>query len=302
MYAVETLNAQFGIADHVTFGVGAHGAVSAVIQHADGEAEVALQGAQVLRWTPRGQAPVIWLSPAARFSAGKSLRGGVPVCWPWFGAHPEDASKPAHGFARNLPWQVVATARLADATQISLRLLPGAAQMPFWPYAAELSLQIEVGATLRLRLLTRNTGVQPFTLTQALHTYLQVGDIAQVTVEGLAGLDYIDRVPGRGDVRCQQQGAVTVAGEVDRIYLGAPGSVSVTDLGLQRRIQVSKQGSQSYVVWNPWIEKSAKFGDMGSEGYRQMLCVETTNAWDDTVTVQPGTEAVLATAYSVAAL
>jgi glucose-6-phosphate 1-epimerase len=297
MSNAEALNERFGIPGAVAFGVGGHGALAVEVASLGGAASVACQGAQLLTWAPAGQPPVVWLSAAARFAPGKSLRGGAPVCWPWFGPHPADPSKPAHGFARNLDWTVVETARLADATRVVLGFVPGEAQCALWPHSAELSLAVSVGARLRLDLVTRNTGGEPVTLSQALHTYFHVGDVGSVRIEGLEGCEYVDRL--RQDARLRQQGPVTIAGEVDRIYLGCPGDALIVDPGLGRRVRISKTGSRSYVVWNPWVEKAAKLGDLGEDGYRRMLCVETTNAWDDTVTVAPGQAFTLSTTYSV---
>ena len=294
------LNERFGIDGELIFAVGHHGAEVARVTNATGTAEIALQGAQVLTWAPAGQAAVVWLSPAARFAAGKSLRGGVPVCWPWFGPHPEDPAKPGHGFARNLDWEVVAAERRGAGTRVAFHLLQGPAQQALWPYRAELELAVTVGDRLLLELTTRNTGPIPLRITQALHTYFHVGDIASARVDGLDGCEYVDKVDG--GARRRQSGMVVITDEVDRIYLGCPGEVVIVDNVLRRRIRIEKRGSQSYVVWNPWGEKGAKFGDMGEAGYRRMLCVETTNAGDDVVTVASGESFTLATQYSVEVL
>ena len=190
--------------------------------------------------------------------------------------------------------------RLRDAARIVMAFTPGEDQRALWPHDAILTLAVTVGERLEMRLSTQNTGTEPFTITQALHTYFHVGDIGSARMEGLEGTEYIDRV--NGDARITQQGAVTVEGEVDRIYLGCPGEAVIVDEALKRRIRIAKSGSRSYVVWNPWAEKGAKFGDMGDEGYRRMLCVETTNAWDDTVTLAPGETHDLVTEISVEAL
>ena len=294
------LNERFGIDGELIFAVGHHGAEVARVTNATGTAEIALQGAQVLTWAPAGQPAVVWLSPAARFAAGKSLRGGAPVCWPWFGPHPGDPAKPGHGFARNLDWEVVAAGRGSEGTRVVLRFIPGAAQQALWPYQAELELVVTVGQRLLMELATRNTGTIPLSITQALHTYFQVGDIASARVEGLDGCEYIDKVDG--GARKRQSGAVTIGGEVDRVYLGCPGELVIVDDALHRRIRIANRGSQSCVVWNPWAEKGAKFGDMGDDGYRRMLCVETTNAGDDVVTIASGKAFTLATEYSVEVL
>jgi D-hexose-6-phosphate mutarotase len=300
MTDLASLNGRFGIDGELVFAVGHHGAEVARVTNAAGTAEIALQGAQVLTWAPAGQPQVVWLSPAAKYAAGKSLRGGAPVCWPWFGPHPDDPAKPGHGFARNLDWEVVAAERTPAGTRLVLGFTPGAAQQALWPYQATLELAVTVGERLAMELTTRNTGTIPLSITQALHTYFHVGDIASARVDGLDGCEYIDKV--EGGARRRQAGAVTIGGEVDRVYLGCPGEVAIVDDALRRRIRIAKGGSHSCVVWNPWAEKGAKFGDMGEDGYRRMLCVETTNAGDDVVTIASGKSFTLATEYGVEAL
>ncbi len=301
MLAAADLNQRFARQGEVEFKVADQGALVAQVTNAQGSGSIACQGAQVLTWAPAGQAPVVWLSSDARFQATKSLRGGIPVCWPWFGAHAQDPAKPAHGFARNLDWEVRETASTAGGTRIVLAFTPGEAQRALWPHAADLSLAVTLGKTLRLVMTTRNTGGEPIVITQALHTYFHVGDIASVRVEGLDGCDYIDKAVS-GDPRIRQEGPILIDREVNRIYLGCPGAVAIVDESLGRRILIDKSGSASYVVWNPWAETGAKFGDMGPDGYRKMLCVETTNAWTDTATIAPGAEYELVSEYRVETL
>ncbi len=294
------LNEKFGIPGLVEFADNHSGAAVARVTTRHGQMEVARQGGQLLFWTPQGHAPVVWLSPQAVFKPGKSLRGGAPVCWPWFGPHPSDASLPGHGFARNLDWRMLETARLKDATRIAMIFEPGEEQRKLWPHRAQLELAITLAEQLRIDLTTRNIGDAPFTITQAVHTYFHVGDIAKVRVEGLEGKEYLDKVDG--GVRKSQEGPITIDGEVDRIYLDCPEEALIIDESLGRRIRIAKQNSHSTVVWNPWAEKGAAFGDMGEAGYRQMLCVETTNAADDAVTIEPGESFTQTSVYSVEGL
>lgn len=300
MNDVDTLNRMFPLPGGSVFKTGGYGALIADISNAQGAGTIAVQGAQILTWAPAGQAPVVWLSPATKFAPGKSLRGGAPVCWPWFGPHPHDAKKPAHGFARNRDWAVQEFGSGKDGTSIVMRFVPNDAEQAMWPHKAELTLSVTLGARLRAELTTRNTGGMAIELTQAIHTYFHVGDIASVRVEGLENCDYIDKMSA--DARIRQHGAIRVDGEVNRIYLGCPGDVVIVDESLRRRIRVAKQGSASCVVWNPWAETGARFGDMGPEGYRHMLCVETTNAASDVAIVAPGGNYTLAMEYSVEAL
>jgi len=299
---VAALNAQFGIPGQVSFREQCPDFVVVDVTNTQAMATIALQGAQLLTWAPRGQPAVVWQSPEARFVNGKSVRGGVPVCWPWFGPHPSEAALPAHGCARTVPWEITASAarESAGATHLEFRFPHSDATRKLWPHASELELHIDVGAALEMELITRNTGTQAFTLGQALHTYFAVGDIRQVEVQGLDGCSCIDKVGP--EQRRLQLGPVTFSGETDRIYVDTEADCLIDDPVLQRRVRVSKRGSRSTVVWNPWIDKADRLGDMGEEGYLHMLCVESTNAADDVVSVAAGGEYRLGVRYSVEAL
>lgn len=293
------LNTRHALEGALRFTRAEGGPTLAEIDNAFGKATIALEGGQILTWAPKGQEPVVWLSPEAHYVPGKSLRGGVPVCWPWFGPNDQDAALPAHGFARNKPWNVAASERLADgATRLTLQLVQDEETARLWPHQAELKLIVTVGAALRIELSTRNLGAEPFAITEALHTYFQVSDIGAVSVSGLEGCGYLDKVAGG---RKTQDGSVKISGEVDRVYPNTTVECVIHDAGYKRRIRVAKTGSRSTVVWNPWEEKGAKFGDMGPDGYRRMLCVETANALEDAVTVPAGETRVLMAEYAVEA-
>lgn len=286
------LEATFGEVDFVE---GQNGFKLIEVKNSAGIATIALQGAQLLSWAPAGEKPVIWLSKNAKYVQGKSVRGGIPICWPWFGPHPEESSYPAHGFARNIVWEVAGTKSLMNATQVALRLVPNEA---FWPYPSELECRVKVGKTLEMELITRNTGLEPFTLGCALHTYFEVGDVRKIEILGLEEAAYIDKVNGGKN---RQSGPVTVNSEVDRIYLDTASDCLIRDPIYNRVIRVEKQGGRSTVVWNPWLEKAIKMGDLGDDGYLNMLCVESCNAADDVVIVPPGKSHRLSVRYSVLA-
>ena len=286
------LEATFGEVDFVE---GQNGFELVEVKNSAGSATIALQGAQLLSWTPAGEKPVVWLSKNAKYMQGKSVRGGIPICWPWFGPHPEESSYPAHGFARNLVWEVGGTKSLTDATQVVLRLVPNEAS---WPYPSELECRIKVGQTLEMELITRNTGLEPFTLGCALHTYFEVGDVRKIEILGLEEAAYIDKVNGGKN---RQSGPVTVNSEVDRIYLDTASDCLIRDPIYNRVIRVEKEGSRSTVVWNPWVDKADKMGDLGDDGYLNMLCVESCNAADDVAIVPPGKSHRLSVRYSVLA-
>ena len=287
--------APHAIPSRLAFEASPLGGTIARLVHGNAQALVALHGAQVLNWTIDGIG-LLWLSPVARIRAGKGLRGGIPVCWPWFGDSP-DPGKPAHGFVRHREWQVVGTAAAGDGVSITLGTAATDADRALWPHHAEARLTVTLGAKLALALETRNTGPASFPLTQALHAYFRVSDIAAVSVTGLEGRSYLDKLDGFA--RKRQSGPIGFAGEVDRIYVGDTASITLEDGDNGRRLSIASAGSKSAVVWNPWTDKTARLGDMGSpDAFRQMLCIETANAGCDVVTLSPGAAHVLGVAYN----
>lgn len=274
MNLVDTLNSKFGIPEHLHFKDGGADLPVAIITTRHASAALALQGGQVLTWQPQGQQPVLWVSEAAVFEPGKPVRGGVPVCWPWFGAL---AGSTAHGFVRTRLWTLRAAELDADG-QLLLRLgiCDDESTRAIWDHAFDLELSVTVGATLTVALATRNTGSSAFAISEALHTYFCTGDIDQTSVLGLDGCHYLDKV--NGGVTAQQSGPVRFAGETDRVYQDTTADCVIEDIALSRNIRIAKQNSTASVVWNPWAEREKAFADMASGEYRNMLCVEAANA------------------------
>ena len=295
---ITALNTQFGIKGQLEFTEDASGLVVAKINNDQGSASLCLQGAHLMSWQPVSQSvPVVWLSKDAKLAAGKSIRGGAPVCWPWFGAHPTESAFPGHGYARTVPWRVVESGAEPDgATRLSLRLVASDKTRGQWPHECNVDLTVIVGETLRMELTTENTGSSDFVIGEALHTYFQIGDISEVSVSGLEGCEYWDKVGGSSLKR--QQGAIGFSGETDRVYIDTAAECVIHDEKLKRRIHVAKSGSLSTVVWTPWVEKANKMGDMGQpDGWREMLCVESANALDNQVKVAAGTRHTLIVEY-----
>ncbi|MCB0212872.1 MAG: D-hexose-6-phosphate mutarotase [Anaerolineae bacterium] len=287
MTDLATLNTQFGIDNHLVFTSGTGGLTVATINNRHAEAVVALHGGHVLSFQPHGHQPVLWLSEYSHYTLGKAIRGGIPVCWPWFANHPSDPGKPSHGFARTTLWTVIGSDTWADgSTQLRLELDDSAATQALWPYVFQLELVVTVGSALQVDLNVHNPGNEPFVCTDALHTYFSVSDITNVSVLGLEDVSYLDKVDN-GALKTQQ-GPITFTTETDRIYLATTADCLIVDSAWQRRIRVAKQGSRTTVVWNPWIEKAQRMADFGDEEYHTMVCVETTNAADDVITVSPG--------------
>ncbi len=298
MTAAQPLNAHFGIDGQLVFREDASGLVIAEIGNAQATASLCLQGAHLMTWQPRGQAvPVIWLSRDAKLAAGKSIRGGVPVCWPWFGAHASEATFPGHGYARTVPWQVIESGTESDgATRLTLRLVESEKTRAQWPHSCKLELTVIVGEMLRMELSTENTGDSDFVISEALHAYFRIGDIGAVRVSGLAGCDYWDKVGG--STLKKQGGTIQFAGETDRVYINTDAECVIEDVKLKRRIRIAKSGSISTVVWTPWTVKADKMGDLGQpDGWREMVCVESANAFENAVKVAAGAKHTLIVEY-----
>jgi glucose-6-phosphate 1-epimerase len=256
-------------------------------------ATVCTQGAQLIHWQPRRETqPVTFIAAAVQYTAGKPLRGGIPVCWPWFGPHASDRSMSNHGFARNFVWQADVPVQVeGGATRLVLTLSDSEATRALWPHAFRLECRISAGDVLQVELATTNTGHEEFSYTEALHTYFRIGDIGEISVAGLDGTQYADSADG--GARRRQSGPVRFTGEVDRVFLDTEAACTILDPRLGRRIDIEKSGSRSTVVWNPWTDKAGRFADLGSsvqaEGsWRQMVCIETANALDNLLDLAPG--------------
>ncbi|MBI3526030.1 MAG: D-hexose-6-phosphate mutarotase [Betaproteobacteria bacterium] len=285
----EELDKRLGIKNRLTFRTAGDGLVVAEVDNPHASASICLQGGHVTAWQPKPAAlPVVWLSRLAKFAPGKSIRGGAPVCWPWFGPHATEAGFPSHGYARTVPWAVTQAVSLADdATQITLELINSDQTRALWNHPGKLTLEVTVGQTLKLTLTTGNLGDDAFVISEALHTYLQVGDIARTRVLGLESCEFVDKTGPAGGLRRRQEGPLTFTAETDRIYVNTTADCVLEDPQLARRIRIAKSGSRSTVVWTPWAEKAGKMGDFGPDGWREMVCVESANVLENAVTI-PG--------------
>jgi len=281
---LEQLRARFHAGGRLHWTMGPAGP-EAHLQAPAAEGRLTLQGGQLLHWRPRGADPVLWLSPQARLAPGAAIRGGVPVCWPWFGPHPDRADFPAHGFARTARWEPVAAVPEGEGVRLTLALVRDAAGYRLFPQRARLTLELRLGEILEMALVTRNEDCRPFTLSQALHAYFRVGDVERIRIHGLANHAYLDKT--RGLRRLRQHGPVRLEGETDRVYLDATGPVIIEDPDRERAIRVEKGGSATTVVWNPGAVKGRAMGDVG-EAWREFVCVEVANALPDARALPPG--------------
>ena len=230
---IEQLNAQYGIANQLQFVEGKGGFPNIEISNEKAKALISVYGGQILSYQPINEAEdLLFLSTKAYYQQGKAIKGGTPVCWPWFGPDPEELGRPSHGFVRNRLWTVMATKTASNGdTVVSLGLVNTAETKEIWPQEFKLTITFTVGESLTLDLTTQNTGNQAFSISQALHTYFKIGDVNKVRVLGLESCDYLDKV--EGGQQKTQDGVVEFSEECDRIYLAPPSKLTIDDAALQ---------------------------------------------------------------------
>lgn len=268
------------------------------------EARIFAHGAHVASWTPAGQRPALHLSPKSAFAPGKAIRGGIPVIFPWFGNRnddpkPDGKPSPAHGFARARAWRV-ASVSLEDngRVKVQMTLDDDDDTRALWNHSFEATLTAVLGFTLTVSLEVRNTGSEPFEVEEALHTYLEVGDVARVRLLGLEGTKYVDKTDHFTEKQTGREPLV-LAAETDSVFQGTKAAVTIDDPLLQRHLRVEKTGSLSTVVWNPWLVKAQAMPDVGGEAWASFVCVEAANARPHVVPVPPGAAHTMSTRISV---
>jgi len=283
-----TLNPHFGIANHIQFIEGKGGLPVAVVENQYASASISLYGAHVLSYVPRGESELLWMSPQSAFEVGKPIRGGIPVCFPWFGPHPSDTQLPVHGFARLQMWEVKETAvTIENEVKLVLTLEDNEATLNVWPHAFRLELEVTVGKQLRVSLKIHNTGRTSFTTTNSLHTYFSVSDVENASILGLGKLAYLD--PAFKDQELyQEEEVLSISKEENRRYFTHEGACILKDPGTSREIKVEKTGSKVTVIWNPWKDTVKNIGDIPNEAYLNFVCIEQANAYDDATTLAPG--------------
>jgi len=264
-------------------------------------AVISLYGGQVLSYDQGEAEELLFLSDKAFYETGKAIKGGVPICWPWFGADPEGKGRPAHGFARNSLWQLDSTEQMVDgSTKVVISLLPVEDSKKLFPYKFKLTLTVVVGKKLELDLATENLDEKSFDITQALHTYFVVKNINEVSVSGLDGCAYLDKAKSNmGEENKTQNGDVSFSGEVDRIYLDVPNDLYVRQKDTEKLTAIQSVNNKTAVVWNPWRELCEQSADLNSDDYTRFVCVETANAAENVIKVKPGDAFSLRVIYSV---
>lgn len=293
------LNKKFSINDQLHFVQKSSGIIVAEITSQFSRVTISTYGAQVLSYLPEGEVEdVLFLSEKAIYVQGKAIRGGIPVCWPCFSDDDSGFELPAHGFARNQVWQVIATKLSEDGSvTISLALGHTDATMAIWPYEFSLVLEVVINDSLEIVLTTKNLSQESFTITQALHTYFNIRDIDNIEIVGLDKLQYLDKLTDFSEK--PQQGHVQVAGEIDRVYLTPPPTVNLTKTGFARDIVITSAGTETLVVWNPGKEITSLLSDVDATAYKNFICIETANAVVDKVLIDAGGHYSISAKYHV---
>lgn len=296
---IEQLNSLYSHAGYITFKEGPSGFPIALVTTPHATAAITPYGAQLLSYAfasdPRD---LLFLSEKAIFKEGTPIRGGVPICWPWFGPDPQGLGRSDHGLARTRMWSVISSDLLNDQEcSVTFELTDTRETYALWPHRFRLTLTLTVGRALTMELTTHNLGDTPMELTQALHTYFSVGDITHTSVTGLEGFTYSDKTDGGAEKK--EDIAIRIDAETDRVYPFDGGEILINDGTLKRTICIKCEGSKTAVVWNPWSRVCEQKADLSLEDYKKMVCIETANAGDEIIRIAPQQSHTIQAIYSI---
>jgi glucose-6-phosphate 1-epimerase len=273
----DALKERFGVTGRLSFERGQE-LNRARLRPDPARASVFPHGAHVTEFTPAGRHPILFVSEKALFRHDAAIRGGIPICFPWFGEKADEPDAPMHGLARYEAWQVT----VAEATAEKARIVLETRLKDF-----ALRYTVTVGRTLGLNLRITNEGDGPQSCEAALHSYFHVGDAQQVRITGLENTEYLDKT--RQFARMGQRNApVSFRGETDRIYLNTPAAQTLEDPALGRRITIHKSGAEATVVWNPGPDRCAAIADLADNDWQRFVCVETAAVSHHGLNLGPG--------------
>lgn len=287
MIDIDELDEQFSIEGEVGFAELENDLIFITVSNKYADADICLYGAHVTSFRPRNTMDLLWLSPESFFEEGKPIRGGIPVCFPWFGPHKTDSDKPQHGFARLMYWDVLETAVKPNGeTLVRLKLCSDEETKAYWPYDFCAEMSITIGLTLTVTLKVTNNSKEAFKYGCALHSYFNLSAIENMSIEGLEGTAYYNQLTGENGI--QMEHYLQIRDAFTRHYLDTETPVIVADPVFRRRIKVDKSGSKVTTVWNPGKETCAQIIDLDDESYETFICVEATNAFDYQISLAPG--------------
>jgi glucose-6-phosphate 1-epimerase len=300
MASIDELNRRFAIPGVAQVTAGHGGLPRISITTPVATAEIYLHGAQVTSWRPAGGEDVIFLSEHSQFEKGKAIRGGIPVCFPWFRNKLDDPKAPSHGVVRTKAWELDSVELHGDGVSVSLSTVSDEGTRAWWPHDFHLVHRATIGTQLTQELIMTNTDPGPVRFEEALHTYYRVGAAESVRISGLDGVAYLDNTDGNREKR--QDGDIVFTAQTDRAYLDTTHAVEIIDPVLRRRIRLEKQDSRTTVVWNPWSTGAQSLSDLGDDEWRSMACVEASNMRAYPVDLAAGQQHTMKTVIQVAAI
>ena len=287
MIDIDELEEKFSIEGELGFAELENDLVFATVSNKYADADICLYGAHVTSFRPQNSMDLLWMSPDSNFEVGKPIRGGIPVCFPWFGPHKTDSEKPQHGFGRLMYWDVTGTSTLPGGeTQVRLQLCSSEETKVYWPHDFCAEMIFTVGQTLEATLKVTNTSAKPFEYSCALHSYYSLSAIENITISGLQGVGYYNQLTSEKDV--QEEELLKIEGPLTRHYLNTEAPVVIFDHIFRRKIKADKSGSKVTTVWNPGEETCAQIGDLPDDAYETFVCVEATNAFNYQIGLRPG--------------
>lgn len=287
MIDIDELDEKFSIEGEAGFTELENDLVFITVSNKYADADICLYGAHITSFRPHNSMDLLWMSPGSSFEAGKPIRGGIPVCFPWFGPHKTDPQKPQHGFGRLMYWDVVSTStKPSGETVVVLQLCSSEETKAYWPHDFCAEMTIVVGRKLEVTLKVTNTSAAPFEYTCALHSYYNISALENISIEGLRGTTYFNQLTGEHDI--QEEELLAIQEPLTRHYLNTESTVVIEDGIFRRRIKVEKSGSKVTTVWNPGEETCAQIADLPDDAFHAFVCVETTNAFEYPVSLNPG--------------
>jgi len=294
------LDRRFGIPDVARVREGDGGLARVDITSPVADGKMYLHGAHLTSWRPAGSEEVLFLSTKSRWEEGQAIRGGIPICFPWFRGKADDPQAPAHGFVRTRSWQLYSIAENNTGVAVTMFIESDEQTRRWWPGEFRLVYRVTFGSELKLELICINTGKTPLHFEEALHTYNRVSNVGTVRLQGLDGTRFLDNTAANKEKT--QIGDATIGSQTDNAYINTTNAVDLLDPMMCRRIRLEKAHSSTTVVWNPWQEAASKLRDLGEGEWKQFLCVEASNIIGAAVTLAPGQEHTMSATLRLAGI
>lgn len=294
---IDALNQRFGIANVVEVVSGNGGLPKIRVTASSASADIYLHGAQLTSWQPANSEEVLFLSQQSSWQEGRAIRGGIPVCFPWFRSKADTPSAPAHGFVRTKEWQLESVKSDGESVVVTCSTESDESTHRWWSHEFRLVHILSIGRSLRLQLIVTNTGQTSFQFEEALHTYFRVRQAENVSIRGLDKITYLDNI--EGNHRKTQSGDLILTTKTDNAYIDVYGAAELVDPTGCRTIRTEKENSATTVVWNPWLEGAASLNDLGNDEWRRFVCVEASNILGSAISLAPGQEHIMQATISV---